>query len=168
MSAFWRHDGNHAEEAGHLGDHIQARRSRPDEHNLESLAGRTLTYKDSGIRSNGQHFYNEMTAKRTSGTSGLAGTWQTTGVTLGSPDEISIETWRSGGHFVTFLDRGQTVRMDFDGKEYRDEGPNVADGTTSAGRRLDERSIETTERFKGKIVETAKSQFRRTAGRKRL
>jgi hypothetical protein len=47
--------------------------------------------------------------------------------------------------------------MKFDGKEYPEKGPTVADGSTSSGRRIDERTIETTEKAKGKVVETAKA-----------
>jgi hypothetical protein len=117
--------------------------------------GQTLTYTATGKRLNGQRFTNRMTAKRTGGTSGLAGTWETTGVTLSSPSEIDIEPIDSGGHSVTFPSRKQTVHMKFDGKEYREEGPTVAFGTTSSGRRIDEKSIETTERIRGRVIETA-------------
>jgi hypothetical protein len=119
--------------------------------------GQTLIYLATGTRPNGQRFANRMTAKRTGGGSGLAGTWETTGVTLSSPDEIDIKPYDSGGHTVSFPGRKQTVRMKFDGKEYREEGPTVAYGTTSSGRRIDERSIETTEKVKGKVIETAKA-----------
>lgn len=119
--------------------------------------GQTLTYKASGVRPNGQHFNNQMTLKRTSGTSGFAGKWEATGVALSSPDEIYIAPFSSGGHFITFPDRKQTVRMKFDGKEYSDEGPTVADGSTSSGHRTDAHTIETTEKIKGRIVETAKA-----------
>jgi hypothetical protein len=96
-----------------------------------------------------------MTARRTSGTSGLTGTWETTGVSLSSPREIYIEPWQGDGHFITFPGRKQTVRMKFDGKDYAEQGPTVEDGATSSGHRIDERTIETTERVKGKLIETA-------------
>jgi hypothetical protein len=47
--------------------------------------------------------------------------------------------------------------MKFDGKEYPEAGPTVAAGSTSSGRRLDERTIETTEKIKGRVIETAKA-----------
>lgn len=119
--------------------------------------GKTLTYTATGTRPNGQHFNNRMILKRTSGTAGLAGTWETTNVTLSSPSEIYIAAWDTGGHLITFPDTSQTVRMRFDGKEYRDSGPRVASGATSSGHRIDEHTIETTERIKGKIIETAKA-----------
>ncbi len=122
-----------------------------------SQDGRTLTYTATGTRPNGQRFHNQLTAKRTSGKAGLVGTWETTGVALSSPREIYIEPYGSGGHFITFPGRKQTIRMNFDDKEYPEEGPTVVDGSTSSGRRLDERTIVTTEKIKGKLIETAKS-----------
>ena len=122
-----------------------------------SADGQSLTYTATGTRPNGQHFKNQMILKRTAGTSGLAGTWETTGVTLSSPDEIYIAQWQTNGHFITFPATSQTIRMKFDGKEYRDIGPTVAADSTSSGHRIDARTIETTEKVKGKIIETAKA-----------
>jgi len=119
--------------------------------------GQTLTYTATGTRPNGQIFTNRMIAKRNGGSSGLAGTWETTSVTLSSPPEIDIKPYDSGGHSVTFPGRKQAVRMKFDGKEYREEGPTVAYGTTSSGVRIDERTIETTEKVSGKVIETARA-----------
>jgi hypothetical protein len=122
-----------------------------------SQDGQTLTYTAIGIRPNGQHFKNQMTLKRTSGTSGLAGTWESTGVTLSSPDEISVLPYGVDGHFVTYPDRKQSVRMKFDGKDYAEAGPTVAADSTTSGHRIDARTIETTEKIKGKVIETARA-----------
>jgi hypothetical protein len=122
-----------------------------------SQDGRTLTYTAIGIRPNGQHFNNRMTLKRTSGTTGLAGIWETIGVTLSSPDEIVIAPYGADGHFITFADRKQTVRMKFDGRDYADAGPTVAPDSTTSGHRIDARTIETTEKVRGKVIETARA-----------
>ena len=106
-----------------------------------SRDGKQLTWTGTGIRPNGVRFNNQMTAKRIGGDSGLAGTWETTEVKLSSPREIYIGPNGLNGHVVTFPGRRQTVRMSFDGKEYPDEGPTVAEGATTAGRRLDARTI---------------------------
>ena len=87
----------------------------------------------------------------------MAGTWETTGVTLSSPDEIYIEPYGAGGHLITIPGRKQIIRMKLDGKEYPEEGPTVPDGSTSSGHRLDERTIETTEKIKGRLIESAKA-----------
>ena len=122
-----------------------------------SRDGKTLTYTATGTRPNGQRFSNQMVAKRRGTGSGLSGTWETTGVKLSSPREIYIEAYGTGGHVIVFPGRKQTVRMNFDGKEYPDEGPTTVDGSTSAGLRIDERTIEITERIKGRVIEVGKA-----------
>ena len=122
-----------------------------------SRDGKTLTYTATGTRPNGQRFSNQMTAKRIGEGSGLVGTWESTGVTLSSPREIYIEPYAAGGHMITIPGRKQVIRMSFDGNDYPEEGPTVSEGSTSSGRRLDERTIETTEKIKGKVVEVAKA-----------
>lgn len=119
--------------------------------------GKSLTYTATGTRPNGQHFNNRMTLKRTDGTSGMAGTWQATDIKLSSPREIYIAPYDKAGFSITYPGRKETIRMKFDGKEYSDSGPTVVDGSTSSGRRIDIRNIETTEKVKGKVVETGKA-----------
>jgi hypothetical protein len=119
--------------------------------------GKTLTYTATGKRPNGQHFKNQMSLRRTSGTSGIVGIWETTDVELSSPREILIAPYSAGGHFITFPGREESVRLKFDGKDYPDHGPTVPAGSTSSGHRIDEHTIETTEKVKGKIIETAKA-----------
>lgn len=122
-----------------------------------SADGQTLTYTATGTRPNGQRFNNQMTLRRRSGTSGLSGVWEAIDIELSSPSEIFIAPYADAGHFITFPEQKQTVRMKFDGKEYQDEGPTVAADSTSSGRRIDANTIETTERIKGKVIETAKA-----------
>lgn len=119
--------------------------------------GQTLTYTATGTRPNGVRFRNEMTCKRISGTAGLAGTWESTDVKLSSPREIYIEPYAGDGQSITFPGRKETIRMKFDGRDYPEQGPTVVDGATTSGRRLDERTIETTEKIKGRVIETAKA-----------
>jgi hypothetical protein len=119
--------------------------------------GKTLTYTATGTRLNGQKFRNQMIARRVSGTNGLAGTWESTGVNLSAPDDIHIDAYGKDGHIVMFPGRQATIKMKFDGKDYREEGPTVEDGATTSGRRIDERTIETTEKIKGKVVESARA-----------
>lgn len=119
--------------------------------------GQTLTYTATGTRPNGAEFKNEMICKRTSGGPGLAGTWQSIDVKLSSPREIYIEPYGKDGQMITFPGRKQTIRMRFDGRDYPEEGPTVREGATTSGRRIDQRTIETTEKVKGKVIETAKA-----------
>ena len=45
-------------------------------------------------------------------------------------------------------------KMKFDGNDYPDLDPNGDTGSASSGRRVNERSLEITEKFKGKITGT--------------
>jgi hypothetical protein len=122
-----------------------------------SADGQTMTYIATGTRPNGQGFKNQLTAKRTAGNAGLVGTWESTDVKLSAPDEIRIESYDRDGHTIIFPARKATIRMKYNGRNYREEGPTVEDGSTSSGRRIDERTIDTIERINGKIVETARA-----------
>jgi len=44
--------------------------------------------------------------------------------------------------------------MKFDGKDYPNVGPNMPQGSVSSGRRVNERTLELTDKIKGKVVET--------------
>ncbi len=119
--------------------------------------GKKLTYTATGTRSNGQHFTNEMIAKRTSGDKGLGGTWESTEVDLSSPDEIHITLWGKDGHSILFPVLNKTIRMRFDDKPYDESGPTAVPGATTSGHRVDDRTIDTTERSKGMVVETVRA-----------
>jgi hypothetical protein len=46
------------------------------------------------------------------------------------------------------------MKMKFDGNDYPDLDPNGDRGSASSGRRVNERSLEITDKFKGKITGT--------------
>jgi hypothetical protein len=46
------------------------------------------------------------------------------------------------------------MKMKFDGNDYPDLNPNGDTGSASSGRRVNERSLEITDKFKGKITGT--------------
>jgi hypothetical protein len=118
-------------------------RTTADGHHLELAAdSKTLLYTATGTHPNGQHFNNKMTLRRNSGDTGLAGIWECVDVELSSPREIYITACGRSGHSILFPGRKQTVKMNFDGKEYPEDDPTVPRGTTSSGRRVDERTIE--------------------------
>jgi hypothetical protein len=49
------------------------------------------------------------------------------------------------------------IHMRFDGKEYAEKGPGAPEGATTSGRRIDDHTIETTERIGGKVVEMVRA-----------
>jgi hypothetical protein len=44
--------------------------------------------------------------------------------------------------------------MKFDGKDHPNQGPNLAPGSASSGRRVNERTLEMTDKKNGKIIGT--------------
>ena len=56
--------------------------------------------------------------------------------------------------------------MKFDGKDYPETGPNVAPGSASSGRRVNEHTLEVTDKVKGEVIDT--TQFKVSADGKTL
>lgn len=123
--------------------------------------GNTLGDAFTGYRADGSTLRQDYVFKRTAGTSGLPGTWESTSeeVTSDSIYEFQIEPYESDGlSFITpTLNEIQHIR--FDGKDYPDGGPNVIPDSVSAGRRLDEHALEMTDKVKDKIMNTRKIEL---------
>lgn len=92
--------------------------------------------------------------QRAAGSSGFIGTWDTVSGDLGSIPDLEIQPYEGDG--LSFGRFG--MRMKFDGKDYPFAG-KVLVGYSSSGRRIDGRSIETTDKFQGKIIETRKIEL---------
>jgi hypothetical protein len=115
---------------------------------------KSLKVTTTGTRPNGEDFKDEIVHKRVSGGPGIAGTWETTEFKIGSPEEWDIQPYESNGlSFITPAEK-DTLNIKFDGKEYSEQGPNVAEGSTSSGRRIDSRTLEITDKIKGKVMDT--------------
>ncbi len=120
--------------------------------------GKTANSTVTGTRPDGSTFDNHATFKRIAGTTGFAGTWESTSVKIGSPQEFDIQPYESGGlSFVTPAER-DTLSMKFDGKDYTETGPNVAPGSTSSGHRTDAHTLEVTDKVQGEVMDT--TQFK--------
>lgn len=115
--------------------------------------GKTLTVTSEGNRPDGTDFKQEFAYKRVAGTSGLAGTWESTKIDPGSYPDWLIESHEGGLAFV-FPAFKERHAVKFDGKDYPAEGPRVAPGSTTAGKRVDEHTVELTDKLKGKVMDT--------------
>ena len=107
-----------------------------------------MEYAADGSASSIPHVY-----ERTAGSSGFTGTWDSESEKVKPGIEIQIQPWEGDG--LSFISSaGQaTTSIKFDGNDYPDLGPNVA-GSTSSGRRVNDRSLEITEKFQGQITDT--------------
>ncbi len=119
-----------------------------------------------GTRPDGTTFSDHLAAKRVAGTSGFAGTWETTSLKIGSPDEFDIQPYESDGLSFVVPAESDTISMKFDGKDYSETGPNVAPGSASSGHRVNEHTLEVTDKVQGQVMDT--TQFKVSADGKTL
>jgi hypothetical protein len=121
-----------------------------------SADNQTFTSTDENMRPDGSTGKTEATFKRTGGTTGLVGTWQTTSVKVLSPNSITIARWQGDGYSRTSAVFKETLEFKLDGKEYTPKGPRVPAGMTVTAKKIDDHSMELTYKLKGKTIETDK------------
>jgi hypothetical protein len=92
--------------------------------------------------------------ERTAGSSGFLGTWDSDSEKVKAGIELQIEPYEGDGLSFNSPDAEMIKKMKFDGNDYPDADPNEDPGSASSGRRVNERSLEITEKFKGKITGT--------------
>ena len=106
-------------------------------------------YAPDGSKSNIPYVY-----ERTAGTSGFPGTWDSDSEKVKAGIELQIEPYESDGLSLNSAGADLTKKMKFDGKDYPDVDPNADPGSASSGRRVNERSLEITDKSKGKVTAT--------------
>lgn len=121
-----------------------------------SADNQTFTSLDENMRPDGSTGKTEAVFKRTGGTSGLVGTWQTTSVKILSPTSITIAKSQGDGYTRTSPVFKETLDFKLDGKEYTPKGPRVPPGMTVSAKKIDDHSMELTYKLKGKTIETDK------------
>jgi hypothetical protein len=97
--------------------------------------------------------------ERTAGSSGFAGTWDSDSEKVKAGFELQIQPYEADGLSLNSPDAEMTKKMKFDGNDYLDPDPNAGHpsegpGSASSGRRVNQRSLEITDKFKGKITAT--------------
>jgi hypothetical protein len=118
-----------------------------------SADGKTLTDNFTGIQADGSKLNLNVAYKRTAGSSGIPGTWESTNEKVDSVYEIEIRPYQNDG--LAFITPAQktTLNMKFDGKDYPSTGPGMPQGSVSQGRRLNERSLERIDKIQGKVTD---------------
>ena len=93
--------------------------------------------------------------ERTAGSSGFPGTWDSDSEKVKPGIELQIEPYESDGLSFNGPDAEMTKKMKFDGNDYPDlDGNGGIQASVSSGRRVTQRSMEITTKFKGKITAT--------------
>ncbi|HXW90006.1 MAG TPA: hypothetical protein VEK33_05630 [Terriglobales bacterium] len=114
--------------------------------------GNTLSDDFTSIESNGSTSNVNYVYKRTGAGSGFAGTWESTSETLKSVFVLQVQPYEGDG--LSFIYPSRTANVKFDGKDYPNLGPNLTPGSVSSVRRVNERTLEMTDKIDGKVVDT--------------
>ena len=124
-----------------------------------SEGGKLLTVQSEGTRPDGTTYKQEFQFKRIAGTTGLAGTWESSKIDPDAYPDWLIEPFEGGGMSFTFPAFKERHDVKFDGKDYPNEGPRVAPGSTTAGQRIDEHTLELTDKLKDKVADTQRLEL---------
>jgi hypothetical protein len=119
-----------------------------------SADGETLTDTFTSVRPDGSSSTMDFAYKRTAPGSGFPAVWESTSVQMTSAFELQIQPYQDDGLTFTYLAQQRTRSMKFDGKDYPDTGPNVVGGAASSGRRMNERTMQLTNKINGKVTGT--------------
>lgn len=93
--------------------------------------------------------------ERTAGNSGFPGTWDSESAKVTAGIELQVQPYERDGLSFKRSDEKTVQRIKLDGNDYPDADPNGGDkGTAYSGRRVNERSLEITEKLKGKVTAT--------------
>jgi len=119
-----------------------------------SSDGKTLTDNFTGYRADGSTNNLLYVYTRTAGTSGFAGTWESTSEKVNSSYQMQVEPYDDNG--LSFINPAQkiTKSIKFDGKDYAAQGPNLPEGYATSGQRLNDLGIELTDKINGKVLDT--------------
>lgn len=107
------------------------------------------SFAPDGSASNTKYVY-----RRTTAAPGFAGTWESTSVAVNFSLTLTIQPYAKDGLSLLSSASDKPKNLSFDGKDYPDTSANASPGTTYSARRLNERSLEVTDKLDGKIVDT--------------
>jgi hypothetical protein len=103
---------------------------------------------------NGSKLFLPYVYERTAGNSGFLGTWDSESAKVKAGIELQIQSYESDGLSFKRSDEDVAKRIKLDGNDHPDLAPNGDTGSAYSGRRVNERSLEITEKLKGKITGT--------------
>jgi hypothetical protein len=97
--------------------------------------------------------------QRTAGSSGFTGTWDSSSEQVNS--DIKLEIQPSQGDGLSFISSiyGGSKNMKLDGRDYPKLGSDVAPGSASSGRRVNQRTLELTDKLDGKITQSRRIEL---------
>jgi hypothetical protein len=117
-----------------------------------SADGKSMTRTFAGQKEDGEPFSGVAVMKRTAGTAGFEGTWESIEVQMPFT-EVDIEPNGDDGITVRVPADGTTYSLKFDGKEYPEVGPRIPAGLTVSATMTGARKVQVTTRLNGKVFD---------------
>lgn len=115
-----------------------------------SADGKTLDDAFTKFQPDGSPTTVHFTYQRTAGSSGFPGAWDSVSAEVDSSIKLEIQPYEGDGLSISSSTLQLAQKIKFDGKDHAGAVP----GLTSSGRRMNQRSLEITNKFKGKIQNT--------------
>ena len=109
--------------------------------------GRTLRDAFTALQDDGSNLSTDYVYRRTAGTSGFAGAWESTTKPMGLKLEMDIHPYGNEG--LSFTSLGSKKSVTFDGRDHPAEG---AKDVTFSGRRHGARAMDYTEKNAGEVA----------------
>jgi hypothetical protein len=116
--------------------------------------GSTLTDNFTGYRPDGSTSNLHYIYKRTAGTSGFPGTWESTTEQVNSAFELQIRPCQDDGLSFVYPGGSMIKSMKLDDKDYPGSGPNAPAGYTSSLHRVNAETLQMTDKMNGKLFDT--------------
>jgi hypothetical protein len=119
-----------------------------------SKDGNTLTDDYTEFGPDGKGSTVNYVYKRTAGSSGFAGTWESTTQTINFEFVLKVQPYEGDGLSIISPLEGRTTNVKFDGKDYPKASPNAEKGSTASARRVNPHTVEITDKVNGKTAST--------------
>ena len=117
-----------------------------------SKDGNRLHDDFTGVEDNGKTIHLLYVYERKGGGTGFAGDWVSTSEQIDTAYVVEVQPYEGDGLSIIFTFEGITKNVKFDGKDYPSAGSGVK--TVSSARRVNERTIELTNKAGGKVTGT--------------
>jgi hypothetical protein len=119
-----------------------------------SADAKMLSDSFTASRPDGWTFSIDYVFTRTAGSSGFAGSWESSNEKVNSVYELEIQPYEEDGLTLLLPAEHFATKMKFDGKDYPVEGAEVAPGSASSGHRVNDHTLEITDKINGKTIDT--------------
>ncbi len=114
-----------------------------------ALSDDFTSFAPDGSASNLKYVY-----QRTTKTSGFAGTWESASVKVNFDLTINIQPYEKDGLSIISPLSDKPRNLSFDGKDYPNLSSSAPTGSMYSAKRVDGRTVEITDKLKGKAVDT--------------